>query len=80
MSSATSADGRFLVAVDAGRNQISVLRIKHEGTLRLLRRGVVSSGGVLPVSVAIHRDLIYVANAGSGASNYTAFAFVSTAA
>ena len=69
----TSSDGRFLVAVDAGSNQISVLRIKHDGTLRLLRHGVVSSGGVLPVSVTIHRDLIYVANAGSGASNYTGF-------
>ena len=68
-----SSDGRFLVAVDAGSNQISVLRIKHDGSLRLVRHGVVSSGGVLPVSVAIHDELVYVANAGSGASNYTGF-------
>ncbi len=34
---------------------------------------VVSSGGVLPVSVAIHHELVYVANAGSGASDYTGF-------
>ena len=68
-----SSDGRFLVAVDAGSNQISVLRIKHDGSLRLVRDGVVSSGGVLPVSVAIHDELVYVANAGSGGSNYTGF-------
>ena len=68
-----SSDGRFLVAVDAGSNQISVLRIKHDGSLRLVRDGVVSSGGVLPVSVAIHDELVYVANAGSGGSDYTGF-------
>ncbi len=68
-----SSDRRFLVAVDAGSNQISVLRIKHDGSLRLVRDGVVSSGGVLPVSVTIHEELVYVANAGSGASNYTGF-------
>ena len=66
-----SDDGRYLVAVDAGSNQISVLRIKHDGSLRLLRDGVVSSGGVLPVSVAIHHELVYVANAGGGGSDYT---------
>ena len=70
-----SSDGRFLVAVDAGSNQISVLRIKQDGFLRLVRGDVVSSGGVLPVSVAIHDDLVYVANAGTGASNYTGFRF-----
>ena len=68
-----SADGRYLVAVDAGSNQISVLRIKHDGSLRLVRHGVVSSGGVLPVSVAIHHELVYVANAGGGGSDYTGF-------
>ncbi len=68
-----SPDGRFLVAVDAGSSQVSVLRIKHDGSLRLVRDGVVSSGGILPVSAAIHDDLVYIANAGSGASNYTGF-------
>jgi 6-phosphogluconolactonase len=68
-----SPDGRFLVAVDAGSNQISVLRINHGGSLRLVRGGVVSSKGVLPVSVAIHDDLVYVANSGNGGSNYTGF-------
>jgi 6-phosphogluconolactonase len=68
-----SADSRFLIAVDAGSNQISVLRIEPDGSLSLVRHGVVSSGGVLPVSVAVHGDLVYVANAGSGGSNYTGF-------
>jgi 6-phosphogluconolactonase len=66
-------DGRFLIAADAGSNQISVLRIKDNGSLGLVRGGVVSSGGVLPVSVAIHDDLVYVANSGNGGSNYTGF-------
>ena len=68
-----SPDGRFMLAVDAGSNQISVLRIKPDGSLRLVPGGVASSGGVLPVSVAIHGGLVYVANAGAGGSNYTGF-------
>jgi 6-phosphogluconolactonase len=67
-----SADGRFLIAVDAGSNQISVLRIRPDGSLRLVRHGVVSSGGTLPDSVAVFGDLVYVANSGAG-SNYTGF-------
>ncbi len=68
-----SPDGRFLIAADAGSDQISVLRIKHNGSLRLVHHGVVSSGGALPVSLTIHDDLLYVANAGTGGSNYTGF-------
>ncbi|HEX5296458.1 MAG TPA: beta-propeller fold lactonase family protein [Streptosporangiaceae bacterium] len=68
-----SPDGRFLIAADAGSNQVSVLRIVRDGSLRLVRGGVVSSGGVLPVSVAVHGDLVYVANADHGGSNYTGF-------
>jgi len=34
---------------------------------------VVSSGGVLPVSVAVHGDLVYVANAGPAGTNFTGF-------
>jgi len=68
-----SPDGRFLIAADAGSNQISVLRVTDGGSLSLVHDGVVSSGGVLPVSVAIHQDLVYVANSGNGGSNYTGF-------
>jgi 6-phosphogluconolactonase len=68
-----SSDGHFLVAVDAGSNQISVLQIEWDGSLRPVRGGVVSSGGELPVSVAVHGHLVYVANAGTGDSNYSGF-------
>jgi 6-phosphogluconolactonase (cycloisomerase 2 family) len=68
-----SSDGRYLIAVDAGSNQLSVLRIKPDGGLMLLPNGVVSSGGVTPVSVAVHDNLVYAANAGTGGSNYTGF-------
>jgi len=68
-----SAGGRFLIAVDAGSNQVSVLRIKPDGSLRLVSHGVVSSGGLLPDSLAVSGDLVYVANSGNGGSNYTGF-------
>jgi len=68
-----SADGRFLIAVDAGSNQVSVLRIRPDGSLRLVSHGVVSSGGTVPDSVAVSGDLVYVANSGAGDSNYTGF-------
>ena len=68
-----SPDGRFLIAADAGSNQVSVLRITGNGSLKLVHDGVVPSGGVLPVSIAIHGDLVYVANSGNGGSNYTGF-------
>ncbi len=68
-----SADGRFLIAVDAGSNQISVLRVHSDGSLSLVPGGVVSSRGTLPDSVAVHGDLVYVANSGAGHSNYTGF-------
>jgi 6-phosphogluconolactonase len=68
-----SPDGRFLLAADAGSNQISVLRIRGNGSLKLVQGGVIPSGGALPVSIAIHGDLVYVANSGNGGSNYTGF-------
>jgi 6-phosphogluconolactonase len=67
-----SSDGRYVLAADAGSSQISVLRIRHDGSLRLV--DVTSSGGTTPVSVAEHDGLLYVANAGVGGSNYSGFA------
>lgn len=68
-----TADGRYLVAVDAGSNQLSVLRVQADGTPTLVGRPV-SSGGVQPVSVTISaKGLVYVANVGDGGSNYTGF-------
>ena len=66
-------DGRFVIAVDAGSSQVSVLRIHPDGSLSLVSHGVVSSGGALPDSVAVFGDLVYVANSGAGDANYTGF-------
>jgi 6-phosphogluconolactonase (cycloisomerase 2 family) len=68
-----SSDGRYVLAVDAGSDQISVLRIERGGALELVRNGVVSSGGPQPVSIAEHDGLVYVANAGTGGENYSGF-------
>ena len=68
-----SADGRYLLAADAGSNQVSILRIKPDGSLTEAEGSPVASGGNEPVSIAVHDDLVYVANAGDGASNYTGF-------
>jgi 6-phosphogluconolactonase len=66
-------DGRFVIAVDPGSNQVSVLRIHPDGSLSLVSHGVVSSGGTLPDSVAVFGNLVYVANSGTGDANYTGF-------
>ena len=66
-------DGRYLLAVDAGSNQISVLRVTAGGVPVQVGQPV-SSGGVKPVSIAISPfGLVYVANSGAGGSNYTGF-------
>ncbi len=64
-----TANGRYVLAVDAGSSQISVLRIQHDGSLSLTN--VASSGGQLPVSVAVYHHLVYVANASATSPNYT---------
>ncbi len=66
-----SSDGRYILAVDAASNQISVLRVKHDGTLDLVETD--SSNGTTPVSLAVNGNLVYVANLGTGGSNYTGF-------
>jgi 6-phosphogluconolactonase (cycloisomerase 2 family) len=60
---------QFLFAVNAGSNQISVLRISQAG-LDLI--DVVDSGGVRPISLALHDNLLYVLNEG-GTPNITGF-------
>jgi 6-phosphogluconolactonase (cycloisomerase 2 family) len=66
-----TADGRYLLATDPGSDQISVLRVLPNGSLRLA--GVEDSNGSLPTSIAVHGSLVYVANGGAGGSNYTGF-------
>jgi 6-phosphogluconolactonase len=70
-----TSDGRYLLAADAGSSQISVLRIRPDGTLRPAQGSPVSSGGIEPVSIAVHGGLVYVANEGNGVTggNYTGF-------
>jgi 6-phosphogluconolactonase len=67
--------GRFVLAVDAGSNQISVLQVNRDGSLTQVPGSPVSSGGVEPVSVAVHHHLVYVANDGNAttSANYTGF-------
>src|SRR5271169_494413 len=66
-------DGRYLLAVDAGSNQVSVLRVTAGGVPVPVGEPV-SSGGNKPVSVAISPSgLVYVANSGSGGSGYSGF-------
>jgi 6-phosphogluconolactonase len=66
-----SSDGRYILATDPGSNEISVLRVMPNGSLRLAV--VEDSNGSLPTSIAIHGSLVYVANGGAGGSNYTGF-------
>jgi 6-phosphogluconolactonase len=58
-----SANKRWLLAVNAGSNSISVFRIRHDG-LELI--GAFDSGGEFPVSLTLYHDLLYVLNAGAG--------------
>jgi 6-phosphogluconolactonase (cycloisomerase 2 family) len=68
-----TSDGRYLLVVDAGSNQISVLRVTANGVPVLVGQPV-SSGGIKPVSVAVSPSgLVYVANSGAGGSGYSGF-------
>ena len=56
-----TANSRRLLVVNAGSDEISLFKVRRNG-LALL--DTVGSGGRRPVSIAIHRDLVYVLNAG----------------
>jgi len=56
----------WLLAVDAGSNQVSVFQVKLGHHVPLLTlTDVTSSGGVLPVSVTISENVVYVLNDGN---------------
>ncbi|HWC73785.1 MAG TPA: beta-propeller fold lactonase family protein [Gemmatimonadales bacterium] len=59
---ALSDDGRWLVAVNAGSNDISAFSVGEAGPSLT---GRVASGGIRPISVTVHGDLVYVLNAGN---------------
>lgn len=65
-ASAMDADNRFLFAVNAGSDDISVFRIQRDG-LRLVER--VASGGSRPISLAVSRNFLYVLNNGAAAGS-----------
>lgn len=56
-----SQDNRWLYAVNAASNDISVLSVRSQG---LVVTDIVPSGGTLPISLTIDRGLLYVLNAG----------------
>jgi 6-phosphogluconolactonase (cycloisomerase 2 family) len=60
-----SPNKRWLIAVNAGSNNISVFRIRHD---RLKLTAKISSGGEFPVSLTLFHDLLYVLNAGADSS------------
>ena len=60
--------GDLLFAVDAGSNEVSVLRT--EGGFHVIAR--VPSGGLEPISLTVNDDLLYVLNAGDP-GNITGF-------
>jgi DNA-binding beta-propeller fold protein YncE len=70
-----AAHGRVLLAVDPGSNDIAELLVGRDGRLWAIPGGTTPSQGSEPVSIAVARGLVYVANAGAGASNYAGFAF-----
>ena len=57
-----SADGRRLLVVNAGSDEVSSFAIEKHG-LRLVDR--VASGGATPTSVAVSGNLVYVLNNGT---------------
>jgi 6-phosphogluconolactonase len=60
---ALTRGGRFLYAVNAGSDSISTFAVGGKG-LRLL--GTTPSGGDQPISLTVHRGLLYALNGGSG--------------
>jgi 6-phosphogluconolactonase len=68
-----SSDGRFLLAANAGGDSIAVLNISSSGALDSVPGSPFSSDGKKPISIAVHNQLVFVANAGDGGSNYAGF-------
>lgn len=64
-----SENGRQLFAVNAGSNEISVFKVQPNGLVLLDK---VASGGTTPISLTVHKNVLYVLNAGSPA-NITGF-------
>jgi 6-phosphogluconolactonase (cycloisomerase 2 family) len=66
-----SENNRWLFAVNAGSNQISVFAVNRNS---LTLTDVVDSGGIMPISLTIQKRILYVLNAG-GSGNISGFRF-----
>lgn len=64
---AVGDNGRWLFVVNAGSNDISTFAI-FRSHLKLLH--TTGSGGTTPVSLTVHRDLLYVLNAGGNIAGF----------
>jgi 6-phosphogluconolactonase len=62
-------DSNVLLAVNAGSNSISSFKVTENG---LALKSTVSSGGMRPVSITQHDDIVFVLNAG-GMGNISGF-------
>jgi 6-phosphogluconolactonase (cycloisomerase 2 family) len=58
-------DGKFLLVVDAGSNEISVFSVQSSGLTYL---GKASSHGTMPISLAVYKHWVYVLDAGAPAN------------
>lgn len=58
---ALTSNGRWLLAVNAGSNELSVFSVRNNA---LVLADVVPSGGMRPISVTVADNLVYVLNAG----------------
>jgi len=56
-------EGKILLAVNAGSNEISSFRVGDSGLTWVAN---VGSGGTTPISLAVHEHLVYVLNGGVG--------------
>jgi 6-phosphogluconolactonase (cycloisomerase 2 family) len=66
-----SDNGRWLLVVNAGSHEVSLFSVHRHG---LTLKDTVPSGGVRPISVAIHRDLVYVVHAGGAVGDVDSIA------
>jgi len=66
-----SDNDRWLLAVNAGSNEISVFAVRRDD---LILTDIVPSGGATPISLTIDKNLVYVLNAGGAtAGNISGF-------
>ncbi|MBV9245178.1 MAG: beta-propeller fold lactonase family protein [Methylobacteriaceae bacterium] len=66
---AVRIDQRRLFAVNPGSDSIAVFDIGTSGELKAVAGSPFASNGPTPLSIAVHRDLVYVANQGLASAN-----------